>query len=1202
MKTKLPSLILIAACLALLCATSLSLQAATITVTTTNDNGAGSLRAALAGAGNGDTIDATGVAGTITLTTGQLNVPNSVTILGPGPGALTVSGNNASGVFNVTGTNVTITGLTIANGQTTSDGAGLNAAGSPGSVLTLSGCVIINNNADGNGGGIYINPDVTMTISNCTVSGNWGTDGGGIYNDGTALTIDASTLSGNSAGDGGGIYNDGTVLTINASALSDNSANAEPGVGGGIYNDGTALTINASTLSGNSAGDGGGIYNDGTALTIDASTLSGNSADADGGGGIYNNIGETMTISNCTVSGNSGADGGGICNGGGSLIVAASTLSGNTAGNGGGIYNDGGDFGSASLTINSSTLSANSAGTGGGIYNDAEGGAEGGGIASLTINASTFSGNSAGTGGGIYNDSGDFGSAILEIGDTILNTGATGGNIYNNGFGAFSTSDGYNLSSDNGGGFLTATGDQINTDPKLGPLQNNGGPTWTHALLAGSPAIDQGKANAVPGLGLATDQRGFPRPVDAADIPNAPGGDGSDIGAFEVQVVSTADSGPGSLRAALAGATNGATVDATSLTGTITLTTGQLNVPNSVTVLGPGPGALTVSGNNASGVFNVTGTNVTISGLTIANGQSAENGAGINAGGGPGSTLAIDSCIVISNFTSSAGGGGGIYNSPGGTMIVSNCTLSLNSASSGSGGGICNDRATLIVVGSTLSANYGALGGGIGNNGSAGNAIVTLNVSTISSNSSYLGGGGIVNWGQSGSATLTINASTFSGNSATGSGGGSICNNGSLGTGRVEVADCILSAGAVGGNIYNYAGTVISGGYNLSSDNGGGFLTATNDRINTNPLLGPLQNNGGPTWTCALLPGSPAIDAGKCNAITNLVCATDQRGLLRVVDLPDYPNVPGGDGSDIGAYEVQVDAALLTRPSFNTNGAGWYLNGDTVNGGPNITNNVFTLTDGAGGENRSAWFSEPLYVGGFQASFTYQDIGGGGADGAAFVIQNDPSGTAALGLNGGGLGYVGITPSVAVLLNIYWYSPGGAGLMLGTNGVGAYYASGANSGRSYQSTAPVNLAGGDPIAVALRYTGGILYASLTDTVTSNNFQTSIAVDIPAFVGTNAAWVGFTGSEGGTTSHQIVSNFSYRPLPTLIIRQSQPASLVFTWPAAVCGFTLQSNSSLNNPAGWTSVAGTSTQTNGLNQVTTPSPTSTQFYRLVLPGGP
>lgn len=149
------------------------------------------------------------------------------------------------------------------------------------------------------------------------------------------------------------------------------------------------------------------------------------------------------------------------------------------------------------------------------------------------MNNSTLSGNSAYFAGGIFND-GDFfgsgGSATLEIGDTILKTGSSGANIEN--YEGAVTSHGYNLSSDNGGGVLTATGDQINTDPLLGPLQDNGGPTFTHALLTGSPAIDAGDPNFNPDSfypPMVYDQRGtgFNRVVNGR----------VDIGAFEVQAV-----------------------------------------------------------------------------------------------------------------------------------------------------------------------------------------------------------------------------------------------------------------------------------------------------------------------------------------------------------------------------------------------------------------------------------------------------------------------------------------------------------------------------------------------------------------------------------------------------------------------------------------------------------------------------------------
>jgi hypothetical protein len=142
-----------------------------------------------------------------------------------------------------------------------------------------------------------------------------------------------------------------------------------------------------------------------------------------------------------------------------------------------------------------STISGNSAccgGVGGGIYNH---------NSLLQVTNSTITGNSAGSGGGIYNDQGQF-----EISNTILNAGASGENIFNNG--GTVTSLGYNLSSDDGGGYLNGLGDRINTDPLLGPLQNNGGLTFTHALSMHSPAINAGDPSFTPSPSY--DQRDSP--------------------------------------------------------------------------------------------------------------------------------------------------------------------------------------------------------------------------------------------------------------------------------------------------------------------------------------------------------------------------------------------------------------------------------------------------------------------------------------------------------------------------------------------------------------------------------------------------------------------------------------------------------------------------------------------------------------------
>ena len=307
---------------------------------------------------------------------------------------------------------------------------------------------------------------------------------------GHTVMIEGLKISGGfSDSPGGGVFNDQATLTINNCAVSNNLSSTS---GGGIYNDGgsATLAIVNSTVSGNVAsqmpsggGTGGGIYNNGT-LEIRNSTVSGNSVTAQPpspgrAGGIYN--AGTLQINDSTISGNTGGAGGGGIGNRGSITITNSTVSFNTVlGFGGGIENLG------TLEICNSTVSGNAAsfkqsGVGGGIFNGGP----------LTITNSTFSGNSAdGSGGGINNSSGP-----LQIGNTILNAGAAGANLVNSGM---VTSHGYNLSSDDGGGFLNSKGDQLNTNPMLDPLQGNGGQTLTHGLLTGSPALDAGDPNFTP--------------------------------------------------------------------------------------------------------------------------------------------------------------------------------------------------------------------------------------------------------------------------------------------------------------------------------------------------------------------------------------------------------------------------------------------------------------------------------------------------------------------------------------------------------------------------------------------------------------------------------------------------------------------------------------------------------------------------------
>jgi CSLREA domain-containing protein len=425
--------------------------------------------------GNADTIQFNLPAGqqTITLTGGALSITHPLTIAGPGAGALTIDGNNQDRVFVVgqifsrnLSLVVGISGLTISGGNQTY-GAGLLNFG----TLTVSNTNFANNTAGASGGG-------------------------GIYNVG-ALTLSSCTFSGNAVsnlGAGAGLENisSGTVNLTNcvfiANSAGGSGANASSGAG--IANSGS-MTVSNSTFSSNSAAsDGGAIYNDGT-LTISTTTFSNNAVLADGGairsGGV-------LTISSSTFSGNSAASvGGALDSSDTTLLVTNCTFANNTAVSMGGAIQA--DSGSGTATLINDTITGNSVTIGsGGVFG---GGLFSGRPATLdnTIVAGNFQGAAPGTASSDIVGTEDPSSSFNLIG-----TGGSGGLV-----------DGVN-------------NNQVGvSNPGLGTLANNGGPTFTVALLSGSPAIDQG-SNAFVSSG-ETDQRGLSRIVNGT----------VDIGAFELQ-------------------------------------------------------------------------------------------------------------------------------------------------------------------------------------------------------------------------------------------------------------------------------------------------------------------------------------------------------------------------------------------------------------------------------------------------------------------------------------------------------------------------------------------------------------------------------------------------------------------------------------------------------------------------------------------
>lgn len=341
--------------------------------------------------------------------------------------------------------------------------------------------------------------------------------------------------------DGGGAN---TVVRISSTSAVVTLSNLtiRNGSPSGVANFGI-LTINSSILSGNRSTAGGAIGNAGNA-TINNSTISGNRAQSLPcilyfqscgaiGGGIWNSSSATLTINSSTVANNSAgaalgscphghvySDGGGIANQG-KLIMSNSTVAANTAswtsngtcglGHGGGVFNSG------TAIVSNSTLAGNKTTSGGGIFNSG----------TATISNSTLSENLAFSGVGVSNSN----QAIIALQNSILDHNFLPGTpSQSQNCSGTLNSLGYNLSSDATCNF-NKPGDLNNHDPLLGPLQNNGGPTQTMALIPGSPAIDGGNpSGCTDGQGnlLKADQRGMPRP-DKEDA------SGCDIGAYESQ-------------------------------------------------------------------------------------------------------------------------------------------------------------------------------------------------------------------------------------------------------------------------------------------------------------------------------------------------------------------------------------------------------------------------------------------------------------------------------------------------------------------------------------------------------------------------------------------------------------------------------------------------------------------------------------------
>ncbi len=1000
----------------------------TITVTTATDDSLPAttahmtLRDAITQANldsGGDTIVfASGLNGSlISLTQGQLNITNTMTITGPGAGQLTVSGGNSSRIVDVSSStaSVGISGLKLMGGSASKGGAILNQG-----TLSLSNDTISGNSATGGsaggGGGIWNAGTLIMTnnvITGDTSKGTSGTaSGGGIDNLGS-LTSTGDIFSGNTATGatfdlGGAIVNTGTISTSNDTfvsnsvtgggeggalyngsggawlssrdTISNNKAAGAAAGGGGIYNDaGGTLKMTTDTLAGNLTSAtvdayGGGIYNAGT-LTSVSSSISGNTASGGStenvGGGIFNMIHGTLTSLNDAISGNSATGGpsnfGGGINNSGTLTSTNDTISGNAA-TGGSVSNTGGGIWNGSaLTTTNDTISGNSAvGSGNGT-------GQGGAISNASV-WNSLNTIVAGSTGGDY-----LGGGTINAQNTLIDDTSSG------------LTSGIN-------GNIVAPGNQMIFS--AAGLTNNGGPTKTIALAAGSPAIGTGgilgTVTADNGIALTVSNITFVSVGDALKIGTeivqvtaiTPGSgttgtlavlraqdgtvqtnqashsimlatdqtgairNGNDLGAHSGQhlltVTTTADdtlpptATHMTLRDAIAiangdtissGNTTGDTITfASSLTSggpaTITLTQGQLNFTNTMTIAGPGAGLLTISANNASRLVDVSSStaHVHVTGLQLSQGIAATGGAITNAG-----VLALKNVTVSGN--SASGGndneGGAIYNS--GTLTSTNDTITGNSASSGPynyGGGIYN-LGTLTSTNDVISGN--SVIGGVGNTSSGGGidnvGTLTLVGDTVSGNSATGGtfdlGGGLTNTG-----TLTSMNTTISGNSATAAThnneGGGVDNDGFW----TSTNDTIANNTAGGSSSATNVGGI---------DNGSaGWLMMTGDTVSGNSATGGFADWGGGIYNDGMIISASSTISGNSatgGSSQNVGGGIDifLQGTLKSTNDTFSGNwtSSSGSGSSEGGGLANSGALTTTYDTISSNSA----TGSTVAGG-----------------------------------------------------------------------------------------------------------------------------------------------------------------------------------------------------------------------------------------------------------------------------
>jgi hypothetical protein len=776
--------------------------------------------------------------------------PLNLTIVGQGPENTIIDANGLDRAFEIQGTNagvhVTFADLTITHGATTGAGGAvlLDDSGlTPGSnSVTFADVVLSNNLAQGALG--------------------HGAGGGAVASDTGDIILIGSVVRNNlAAASGGGVATDAGDITLIGSAVRDNTAGSD---GGGLYSGGAnpqaAISLHASRVDHNTAsGDGGGLFDadvQGT-LALHHSSIQDNLAGGAGGGLHVQDASVTIddsVLNNNTASGDGGALD--LTSTHGTLQVSGSIFDGNQAGqDGGAVANQG----AASVTVLGSRFANNSAtGSGGAWFDDAatdweahhtnfhnnRAGANGGGLdltaagASVTLQHVHIRHNTAGgAGGGLRVDiHNDQNDSSLVLDDALISDNTA----------------------DSGGG-LASSADDLNI---------------SNALFVDN----RSRSGAGGGLLALGQQIHIQGSIISGNIAGLAGG-GAALNAEEIHLVNT------DFNNDAAGSAGGGLFFSG---GSLDLVHGHF--------LGDR------AGQNGGGLF-VDGTSVSLSNCIVQDDTAGGSGGGLFATASTGA-LIVDHSNLSGNRAGSQGGGlatsaqsnallfseldnnaasqgGGLafsggMNSNGPTLALQNSTLAFNRAADQGGGLFANTTSgTLEVVNATLAGNRaGNLGGGAAIAGSTAASFLFV---TIDSNSAGAGGG-LANTSSSavqlGNSLVALNSAAQPANGPDLSG---------------NFTDLVLGNNDLIG--HNLIGST-TGFTGLTNGHNGDLLGVSN------PGLNPLANNGGPTQTQSLKPGSPALDAANFDTTVQSVTTIDQRGIVR-------PR-PAGTNGDIGAFESDL--------------------------------------------------------------------------------------------------------------------------------------------------------------------------------------------------------------------------------------------------------------------------------------------------------